>query len=286
MSILIVTDSTCDLSVTQLQQMGICFVPLSVRFGEKEYRDKIDLTPAAFYQMLSQSETLPTTSQVNPDAFHRCFQAELAKGNEVVGVFLSSKLSGTFQSAVIAKEQLGSDKIHLVDTLNVSFGLSLLLRHAVKLRDEGKSAREICQALDGLKDRLAVYGVISTLKYLHMGGRLSASATAVGTMLQLKPIVGVQEGEVVSLSKSRGYKSAYRHLAHILEREPADPSYGFAFAHADMPTSIPDLLEVVSAHCPVEEYTVCDIGPVIGTHIGPGGVGFAYIKAETERKDV
>ncbi len=113
--------------------------------------------------------------------------------------------------------------------------MHFLLRHAAKLRDEGKSAEEICQALDSIKHRLAVYGMVDTLKYLHKGGRLSASAAAVGTMLKLKPIVGIKDGAVVSVSKARGYKSAFRHLVHLLEREPADPQFGFAFAHANAP---------------------------------------------------
>ncbi len=280
MSIRIITDSTCDLSLSQLQELDIECIPLSVYFGEEQYLDKVELSPEAFYQKLSQSHDLPTTSQLNPEAFIARFQPELEQGHEIVGIFLSSRLSGTFQSAVIAKEQLQSDKIHLVDTMNVSFGNVLLLRHAAKLRDEGKSAEEICQALDSIKDRLAVYGVVATLKYLHKGGRLSASAAAVGTMLQLKPIVGIKDGAVVSVSKSRGYKSAFRHLVHLLEREPADPQYGFAFAHANAPEAVPDLISAISAHCSVEPYILCDVGPVIGTHTGPGCVGFAYVKAE------
>lgn len=280
MSIRIITDSTCDLSPAQLSAMGIASVPLSVNFGPAQFLDKVDLSPEAFYQKLSQSEELPTTSQVNPEAFLSCFSQALDSGDEVVGLFLSSRLSGTYQSAVIARDQLDSTRIHLVDTLTVSFGTVLLLQRAVHLRDAGRSAAEICQELESVKGRLAVYGVVATLKYLHKGGRLSASAAAVGTMLQLKPIVGIQDGAVVSVSKSRGYKSAYRHLAHILEREPADPRYGFTFAHASAPDSVPDLIEAVSAHGPVEPYTICDIGPVIGTHTGPGCVGFAYVKAE------
>lgn len=280
MSIRIITDSTCDLSAEQLEALGVTCVPLSVNFGQAQFLDKVDLSPADFYQKLSQCEQLPTTSQVNPEAFLACFQEALDSGDEVVGLFLSSRLSGTYQSAVIAREQLGGASIHLLDTLTVSFGTVLLLQQAARLRDEGHSAQSICQALEALKDRVAVYGVVATLKYLHKGGRLSASAAAVGTMLQLKPIVGIQDGAVVSVSKSRGYKSAYRHLAHILEREPADPRYGFTFAHASAPESVPDLIEAVSAHGPVEPYLICDIGPVIGTHTGPGCVGFAYIKAE------
>ena len=228
MSIRIITDSTCDLSPAQLQVLDIDFIPLSVYFGQEQYLDKVELSPEAFYQKLGQSKELPTTSQVNPDTFISHFQSELEKGHEIVGIFLSSRLSGTFQSAVIAKDQLQNDKIHLIDSMSASFGSALLLRHAARLRDEGKSAEEICQALDSIKDRLAVYGMVDTLKYLHKGGRLSASAAAVGTMLKLKPIVGIKDGAVVSVSKARGYKSAFRHLVHLLEREPADPQFGFA----------------------------------------------------------
>lgn len=280
MSIRIITDSTCDLSPAQLQVLDIDFIPLSVYFGQEQYLDKVELSPEAFYQKLGQSKELPTTSQVNPDTFISHFQSELEKGHEIVGIFLSSRLSGTFQSAVIAKDQLQNDKIHLIDSMSASSGSALLLRHAARLRDEGKSAEEICQALDSIKDRLAVYGMVDTLKYLHKGGRLSASAAAVGTMLKLKPIVGIKDGAVVSVSKARGYKSAFRHLVHLLEREPADPQFGFAFAHANTPDSVPELISAISAHCNIEPYIVCDVGPVIGTHTGPGCVGFAYVKAE------
>ncbi len=206
MAIRIITDSTSDIPVENQAAMGIDIVPLSVIFGEKKYTDGIELKKEQFYEMLSSAATLPTTSQVNPDEFEILFKSYVDAGDTVVGVFISSKLSGTYQSAVIAKDALGSDQIFIVDSKSATFGLALLVYEAIKMRDRGDSAVQIHAALNELSNRIKFYAVVNTLKYLKMGGRLSSSAAILGGVLHIKPLVSIIDGEVRSVAKERGQK--------------------------------------------------------------------------------
>ena len=152
MSVRIFTDSTSDFSQQQAQQLGVEVIPLTVRFGEEEFVDGVTMTPAEFYEKLESSQQLPQTAQINPDVFEKVFKAAREQGDTLVGIFLSSDLSGTFQSARVAQQMLGEEGIVLVDSRTVTFGLGLLVREAAAMRDAGKSAQEIGQALDEPED--------------------------------------------------------------------------------------------------------------------------------------
>ena len=161
----IITDSTCDLSARQAHDLGLTVMPLTVHFGEEAYLDGVEITPPEFYAKLAASgSVLPTTSQINPGAFADAFEAALAEGDEVVGIFISSELSGTYQSAVMAKEMIGSSRIHLVDSRTVTFPLALLLSEAARLRDAGLDGAELARQTTGLSRRLRLMAVLDTLK--------------------------------------------------------------------------------------------------------------------------
>jgi len=279
-AIQIITDSTSDLSLTQQTELGVEVIPLSVRFGDKEYLDGVTLSKEQFFKMLAECSTLPTTSQVSPGKFTDVFRNHINKGDEIIGIFISSKLSGTYQSAVIAKEVLDSESIYLVDSKTATFGLALLVYEAVKMRSEGHSASEICSAIGQLSTRLKFYAAIDTLKYFKMGGRLSSSSAFLGTMLHIKPIITITDGLIVSFDKKKGLKQAIERIAQQIAEEKPDDGYPMAFGDTDAPSLTQLLKDAVSAVVDVPSSETVTIGSVVGTHAGPGCTGVAYIARE------
>ena len=278
----IITDSTCDLSAEAARRLGLKVMPLTVHFGGEAYLDGVDITPAQFYEKLAASgDVLPTTSQINPGAFVDAFEAELARGNEVVGIFLSSELSGTYQSAVMARDMVGSQRIHLVDSRTVTFPLALLLSEAARLRDEGLDGAELARQVTALSGRLRLMAVLDTLKYLKLGGRISSATALLGGALGITPIIGLNDGKVESLGKSRGRKAGLKWILGRLEQAPVDPSLGVAFGHSNCPELMAECEALFAPHTAGAPRTLrCDIGSVIGTHAGPGAAGIAYFVKE------
>ncbi len=231
----IITDSTSDLSKARQEALGVEVAPLSVHFGEESFLDGVDLTNEAFYVRLRAAQALPTTAQVNPEEFVRRFQAHRDRGDDVVALFIASKLSGTCQSAMIAREMVDPDHIFVIDSDTVTFGLGLLVEMAARLRDQGLSAREIAEELERLKARQRFYAVVETLKYLKMGGRISGAAAVVGGMLGITPILDIRDGVVQAAGKARGRKAAYQWMEKKIAAEPVDTSLPVSFGHADAP---------------------------------------------------
>ncbi len=280
MAIKIITDSTSDIPLERQEELGIEIVPLSVRFGSEEYIDGVTLTKPQFYQKLAECTELPTTAQVNPDRFTEIFKKYLDQGDEIIGMFLSSKLSGTCQSAAIAKDMLGSEKIHIIDSRNVTFGLALLVYEAVKMRDSGLSAQEICDGVDSLIKKLRFYIVLDTLKYLKMGGRLSGSSAFLGTVLHIKPIVSVVDGAVVVLEKKKGQKAAMEWIMQNVEREMPDLKHKVVFGGSVAPQFCAMMQDALNARVQGAESELVEMGAVVGTHGGPGCAGLTYIAKE------
>ena len=274
----IITDSTCDLSPELVQQLGIHVIPLSVCFGSETYIDGVTIDKETFFAKLAEVEQLPTTSQPNPAAMLDCMEPLLEQGDEIVGIFLSSKLSGTYQSATIAADMADSDRIHLVDSLNATFGLGLLVMIAARARDEGKTAAQIVEIVEDAKSRLRVIAFVDTLKYLQMGGRISAATAVVGSLLGINPLISIIDGAVESIGKARGRKGAYRHLKTLFEQETMDTSFPVFFGATNDPEAMNDLEAALTPSFgqPVEVFH-SEIGSAIGTHVGPGAAGIAYI---------
>ena len=273
----IITDSTCDLTSVQAETLGVRVLPLTVQFGEASFRDGVDLSNAEFYERLRNAQTLPTTSQINPDAFVSAFQAALDRGNQVVAIVVSSELSGTFQSAVIAKEMLNSEDIFVVDSRQVALSLNLLVTEAARLRDEGKSAAEIAKAATELREKIRLYAVVDTLKYLKMGGRISAATAVVGGVLGITPIVAVKDGKVESAGKTRGRKAGVQWIREQANSEELDFSRPLALGHTGCVEALDAVAEGFSDLMPkFTSVFSCEIGAVVGTHAGPGAAGVAY----------
>lgn len=276
----IITDSTCDIMKEEQDRMGITVLPLVVNFGEEMYKDGVELSREEFYDKLEKAQSLPTTSQVNPAEFEEVFEKIISNGDEVVCILLASELSGTYQSAVIAADGIDSDNIYLVDSCTTTIGLSILLNEAIKLRDKGYSGKDIASNIQRLAGRVRLYAVIDTLKFLKMGGRLSATSAMIGSILGIHPIVELKDAKVNVIGKSRSLKSGLTKLQEYLENDPADFSYGFAYGHSNSEERLLKCMDHLKPLVKTNDIIIRNIGSVVGTHAGPGVVGIAYIAKE------
>jgi DegV family protein with EDD domain len=279
MAVRIITDSTSDINLNEAKRMGISVVPLKVIFGDKEYKEGVEITMEGFYQKLVTAEKLPTTSQPAPDAFLEHFNEAKAVGDSVVVILIAGKLSGTVQSAMIAKEMAEYEDIHIVDSLNTITGLRLLVEHAITLRDQGVDAAEIAKVLEKLKDRVVLLAMVDTLEYLHKGGRLSKSSAIIGSLLNFKPIITLKDGAIGVVGKERGTnKGINKILDTITEYGGIDTNYpvNFGFTAEDSKTLL--LKEKVMEKFPLGKTAMYPVGCVVGTHVGPGACVITYIK--------
>lgn len=273
----IITDSTSDITPALAENLGVRVLPLSVQFGEESFRDGLDISNSDFYERLRIAQNLPTTSQINPDAFVSAFQEALDRGDQVVGIFVSSELSGTFQSAVIAKEMLDSQDIFVVDSRHVALALALLVTEAVRMREEDRTAPQIAEELTVLREKVRLYAVVDTLKYLKMGGRISAATAVVGGVLGITPIIALKDGKVESVGKTRGRKAGVQWIREQADGEELDFSRPLALGHTDCPEALEDMEKGFSDLAEkFSEVESREIGTVVGTHAGPGAAGVAY----------
>lgn len=278
----IITDGTSDLSVQRGLELNVHVMPMRVFFGQDSFVDGVDITREEFFARLTSGDVLPTTSQLNPEDFLEVFQKYVDQGDEIVGIFLSTELSGTCQSACIARDMVEGGEIHIVDSRTVTFALDLLVEEAARMRDQGLSAAQIAAEVEKLARRTRLLAIVDTLTYLKKGGRISAATAAVGGLLGIKPIVGVDSrGTVEALGKARSMASGLEWIARHIKQAPADPARPVAYGHSNAPERVPLCMEALKEVLPQDlPPVVGSIGAVIGTHVGPGAVGVAYIAAE------
>lgn len=279
----ILTDSTADLPAALAQRMQVELVPLQVTFENGEtYRDGLDLSPDEFYQRLSECHKLPSTSQPSPESFEKAFAAARDAGDELIAILLSSKISGTYQSAQIAASLVDYDKIYLIDGLSATLGNQLLVRLAVELRDAGCPTGEIVSILETEKHNVRLLAVVDDLKYFRKGGRLSGAEAFAGAVLGIKPVVGMKDGQVALVGKARGMPGAYVALFKLLDQDGGlDPDKRYLAGYTAHRRAVEPIQKYLigNLHLPAAE--VFHIGPVIGTHAGPGAAGIAYfVKGE------
>lgn len=274
----ILTDSSCDLSPERCAELGVEMLPITVNFGEESYRANLDISNEEFYKKLAAASELPKTAQITPGYFEKIFRGYQESGDEVVCLFISSKMSGTLQSATVAKDILGAANIYLPDTLNVTFALGLLVEEAVKMRDRGLSAKAIAEKIQELVPRVRLWALIDDLKYLKMGGRLSATSALVASILGICPIITLKDGLVEVVGKARGKKAAFAFIQKLVEKEPISADYGVATGHAAVPGVRDEMLKFLESDLKNREIYKLDIGSIVGTHTGPGACGLAYIK--------
>lgn len=278
MAIQIITDSTSDLTAEELEEMHVHMIHMRVIFEDGTYTDGVDITKDLFYQKQAESKILPKTTQVNPQEYCDAFQPLLDNGDEVVAILMSSRLSGTFQSAMIAKEMVeGGERLHLVDSLNVTIGEGLLVREAVRMRDAGRSGEEIARELEELRGRVRFLAFIGTLKYLKMGGRISASTAVLGTMLNISPVVAIVDGEVKSVGQVRGKQKILSYTLEFARHYPVDSRHCVMFGHSQCLSTMEPYRDKVVEALGIRDHAWDELGAVIGTHAGPGCYGLAYI---------
>ncbi len=274
----IIVDSTADFA-PELKQ-NVYTVPLNVIFGEERYIDGVTIDNMTFYEKLIESDVLPTTSLANPDAFMVEFDKVKEAGESAVVIAVSSKLSGTYQSAVIASEDY--ENIYVVDGGSVAIGSGILIELAVKLADEGKSAEEIVAILEKEKEKIVIIALLDTLEYLKKGGRISKTVAFAGGVLNIKPVLSVANGEISMLGKARGTK-----MGNNLLIEKINEAGGIDFSKPVLLgyTGISDALLTKyindSKHVwegNLDEIRYVSVGSVIGTHAGPGAIAVAFFK--------
>lgn len=279
MRVRIVIDSASDLTKERADALGLDFMPLKTIFGEEEYLDGITLTHETFYEKLIECGTIPTTSQIPPYDYEKKFKEIKESGDTAVVICLSALLSGTYQSASIALSGY-EDCITLVDSQNVSIGEQNLVLYAVRLREQGLSAKEIATELDRKKSDICVLAVFDTLEYLKQGGRISKTAAWAGAILSIKPVISIIKGEVAILGKARGSKNGNNMLIQNIN---ASGGVDFSMPYCLGYTGLDDTLlqkyiadskalwEGKTDHLPISS-----IGSTIGTHAGPGAIGVSF----------
>ncbi len=279
MSIRIITDSSSDLDLSAAQEMGVELVSMSIQFGEASYLDGVNLDKHDFYKMLAENPNSPTTAQPTPNDFLTHLQKAKENGEEALIITLSSALSGTYQSALIAKDMCDYEPVYVVDSLSATAGVHILTEYACRLRAEGLPAKKIAEKLEELKGRIRIFAVIDTLEYLRRGGRLSSLQAGLGTVTKLKPVISVRDGAVMVVGKAFGTAAATKQLLKFLSEHPIEESFpAFALYSDDkgrVDEFLPKLQEVEALP---QDLRFCSIGPTIGTHIGPGAVGMAYVE--------
>lgn len=281
MSVRIITDSASDMSPAEHPALAV--LPLSVTFGTDVYMDGVDIDHQRFYEMLVERDELPKTGQVNPYAFSQAIAEAREAGDEAVIITVGAKLSGTNQSARTALAEAPGGDVYVVDSNNVTLGERVLVEYALRLVDEGQGAAQIASAVEAVRDRVVVIGLLETLEYLVRGGRLSAAAGAVGTLLNVKPVVAAEDGLIVQLGKARGSKNGRNLLNQKVEKAGGiDFSMPLALGYTGLSDAvlkkyIEDSAALWAGHTE-GELPVHTIGATIGTHVGPGAVAVAFFQ--------
>lgn len=279
MAVRIITDSSADLTPEEIRALGIEVVPMTVRFGDRAYLDGVDLSKAEFYRLLTEGRDDPATAQPSPEDYLTRFRAVKEAGDQAVVLTISGKLSGTLQSALIARELCGYGDIHIVDSLSASAGVHLLAEQACALRNQGVPAEEIVRALEELRSRVRIFALIDTLEYLRRGGRLSNLQAGIGTVTKLKPVISVREGAVLVVGKAFGTAAAMKQLLKFLSQHPVDNDFPAYALYSDDESRVDDFIpRLRELDLLPREVRRCSIGPTIGAHVGPGAVGMAYIE--------
>jgi DegV family protein with EDD domain len=273
----VVIDSTSYLPDDIVRQYDIRVVPLNVHFGqERVYREGVDLTTAQFYELLARSPGLPTTSQPSPGQFQEVFSELTAGGDQVLCIVISSRLSGTYQSASEARRMLPGADIVVIDSYSVAAGLGLMALTAAEMAAAGGTMEEIVSRVEQMKQDIRLYFVVDTLEYLQKGGRIGAAAALIGTLLQVKPILAIRDGIVQPLGRVRSKRKALRQLVADLESQvaPGQPLLCMVL-HAQVPDEARELEMELRKRLRCEKTIAVEVGAVVGTHAGPGVVGGA-----------
>ena len=275
----IITDSAADFEPFELEKLNIACTPLSVALGGEEYVENINLSKDQFFSLLASSDDTPKSSQPSPGLLMKLLAEAKAAGEEALFISLSSALSGTYQTAVMTCEDAEYDGAYVFDSLNATGGERLIVEYAVRLRDEGKSAKEIITALESIRDKIVLFACIDTLEYLYRGGRISQTVYKLGTMAQVKPIIRVsEEGTIEVPAKAMGMRKGMDQLCKRLETQKPSPDHRLYVMYTADRTIGETLAQKVTAMgYEIPDSQIVQVGAAIGSHIGPNACGLVYV---------
>lgn len=272
----IITDSTADIPMSIFREKDIEVLPLLINFGEESYLDGVEINPKHMFKRIEEEDVLPTTAQVTPNRFYDCFKKYLEEGYKIVSIHLSSNMSGTYQSACIAKNMLETEDIEVIDSQNVTSGLGLLVLKAHELKEQGLNIQEIKEQLDIIKDKISASLAFESLDNLVRGGRISKTAGVIGSVLGIRPILEVQDGMMAVKNKVRGSKKAIRTIIDDFESSDRTPDELVALLNAENEEIFEGLKKYL-----VEnniEHIECEVGCSVGIHSGPKAAGLFFIR--------
>lgn len=278
----IIIDSASDIEKEEADKLGIILIPMEIRFEDEEFLDGYNITKKEFFEKLIENSTLPKTSQINPAKFEEEFKKVVDNGDEALVITISSKLSGTYSSAIKASKTF-NDKVYVVDSLSASLGERLLFNYAYRLLQQNWTAKQIAEELDKAKKRLHLLAMLDTLKYLRKGGRISALVAFAGEMLSIKPVIAVKNGEVKLVGKAIGSKKAGNLLNTLVKEKGIDFDMPYCVAWSGLNSTLLDKYVADSEQLWKEhtnEVPKYAIGSTIGTHIGPNAIGVAFFEKE------
>ena len=276
--VFIVTDSTADIPDELVAKYQIHVVPLRVVFNQETYLDGIELSPATFYEKLGNAKELPTTSQPSPVEFMNMYNRILNEhpGSQIVSIHLSSAMSGTYQSALLGKSMLEDEQtveITVIDSKSASYGYGLLVVHAAQLAQAGKNAQEIEADVYRLHQQRKLYFLVDTLEYLQKGGRIGKASAILGTLLNIKPVLSIDdEGVIYAVEKIRGQKKAMERIIQMFEQDFAGKRINIAVGHTANPATAEAFISMIQPRFDLGEVVYPNIGAVIGSHVGFGTI--------------
>ncbi len=275
MAVRVVTDSSCDLPADVVAEHGIEVVPLTIRFGDEEFVDRVDLTPGQFWAKCASSSTLPETAAPSPGAFEQVFRRAAEAGADgVVCINLASKLSATSQSAQAAAHAVEGDVVvRVVDSTSVTLGLGMIVVESARRAAAGATLDEIVALAEDMARRTKVYGSLDTLEYLKKGGRIGAAQALLGSILSIKPVIEVVDGKVEPGPKQRTRSRSLQWLAEQVGKHQGIQN--LAILHGDAP-DVDTLLGLLSPHYPRDQIVIGQLGAVVGAHTGPRTIGVAF----------
>ena len=275
----IITDSASDFEPNELKELMIDCIPLSVNFGDEEYKDNVTISKDEFFDKLKNTtETVKTSQPSLHDIVEEFEVAEHSKDGGVA-IFMSSKISGTANTAQIACDMIGCKNVYVIDSLTTSAGQKLLVEYAVKLRRQGKNSKEIYEEIERIKTKISLLACLDTLEYLHNGGRVSQTKAMLTTVARIKPVIRLSGGNVELLAKSFNIKRGIKSLAERLEREELNPHFPVYVMYSDNESLANDLTSDIKRLLPnVHSVETVKVGAVIGSHIGTNACGIAFVK--------
>ncbi len=277
--IALVTDSTSYIPPELVAKHKINVAAQTLIWGEETFRDGVDIQPSEFYTRLKTAKVMPSTSQVSPAGMQSAFQPLVDQGFEVVGIFISSKLSGTMQSAIQAKDMMGTagEKVTLVDSLSTSMALGLIVLAAARAAEAGASLQECVDVAEKARTQSGIFFAVDTLEFLHRGGRIGGAQRFIGSALNLKPILALKDGKVEGVERIRTKTKAHDRIFELIaEQVSGKPSVRVATLHANAAEDAKALLDRASKQLDPVESILSEVSPVVGTHTGPGTVGLAF----------